>query len=322
MPTYRLLTLDVAMQNIEIDMGPKRKGGISLTLSALWWVIDGLYKDAFFAWAKPLMPDWLLHPPAWSIVKGLISFVPPVILAVIGIYFIFLHGDKLDRPLNHLQRHLGGSKRMMLWIALTCGILITGVSAFALWWSAGSSRQSTSILRDPMTKNVAEPIEWRFDKPVTILFAAPRNSGEAVWIDGLQIHGTNKTDKPLKNVTAVIIPDMTDQKMQMRVNPHGVILKPEETATLIPPRADFDLMVAIPSSGRTRLQGLPADEFLRTYGGLKFEFAYDNGQNFSEYFSLEYIEDQLDHIERQTRQPRAGSVPAKLYGPQKSGPAR
>jgi hypothetical protein len=110
-----------------------------------------------------------------------------------------------------------------------------------------------------------------------------------------------------------------ETKMEMRVNPHGVLLRPEESATLIPPRADFDLMLTIPSVGRSRPQGLPADEFKATYGGLKFEFTYDDGNNFFEYFPLAYIEDQIEDIERRTRQAPTGTVPAKQYGPPETG---
>ena len=167
---------------------------------------------------------------------------------------------------------------------------------------------------NPLAKNVAgPPIEWRFDAPVSILFTY-RSPGTPMLIQAIQIHATNKTDKPLKNVRAVITPDMTDKKLEMRVNPHGYILNPEDSATMIPPRASFDLMVTLPSKGDKLPQGLQAQEFLSAFGGLKFEFAYDEGHTFSEYFPLRYLEDQIDRVEKQTRQPLAATVPAIKYG--------
>src|SRR4051812_13252362 len=102
-----------------------KKGGLWLVLSAIWWIVDGLYKDSFFAWAKPMMPDALLHPPVWAILRSVTSFAPPIVLAAIGFYFIFLKGEKISGHSDALRRHLAGSKRTMLWVALTCGVLIT-----------------------------------------------------------------------------------------------------------------------------------------------------------------------------------------------------
>jgi len=181
--------------------------------------------------------------------------------------------------------------------------------------SGKPSLPDSTSTRDPLSKNVAgPPIEWRFDSPIGILFTY-RKPGDAMLIQAIQIHATNKTDKPLKNVRAIIVPDMMDRKLDMRVNPHGYLLKPEDSATLVPPRASFDLMVAIPAKGDGIPQGLQAHEFLSQYGGLKFEFAYDDGQNFGEYFSLKYLEAQIDQIEKQTREPLTATVPATKYGP-------
>ena len=124
-----------------------------------------------------------------------------------------------------------------------------------------------------------------------------------MWIDAIMIHGTNKTDKPLKNVRALIVPDMMDQRMEMRVNPHGTILAPEDSAKLIPPRASFDLTVAIPSRS-DRPQGLPAEQFLADYGGLRFIFEYDNGASFGQELSLSYMEDQIAFIEERNKELR------------------
>jgi hypothetical protein len=161
-----------------MDVSNRKQGGGWFILSALWWILDGLYKDDFFAWAKPMMPDYLIHPHLLSLLRGFTSFAPPIILAAIGFYFIFLKGEKLSGHSDALRRHFGGSKRMMLWVALTCGILITGTSATALWWSAPSRPNLQE--KDPFVKNVAgPPIEWRFDKPVTIFWYA-RRPGEPV----------------------------------------------------------------------------------------------------------------------------------------------
>jgi heme/copper-type cytochrome/quinol oxidase subunit 2 len=171
---------------------------------------------------------------------------------------------------------------------------------------------------DQFKKNVAGlPIEWRFDKPVTILFYS-RKPGQAVWIEGIQIHATNKSDFALKNVKANIVADMKTDLMSMRVNPHGTILGPTDSATLIPPRADFDLFVEIGP------RGMAAEQFMHDYGTLHFAFAFDenNSHNtFNETFSLSYIEDQIAFIEANTKADRLSravpdpvpSVPSYAY---------
>jgi hypothetical protein len=179
--------------------------------------------------------------------------------------------------------------------------------------SGGSETQNHSV------RNVAgPPIEWRFDKPVTV-FLYSRSPGESVHTDAIQIHATNKTDLPLKQVSAFILPDMKDEKMKMRVNPHGVVLSPDQSATIIPPRADFDLLVSIPgrlpASGK---QGLTATEFLAEYGGFKFEFNYDR-VTFGQNFPLKYIEDQINFIEERTRD-QARIAPTMLGEPVKPKP--
>jgi hypothetical protein len=86
---------------------------------------------------------------------------------------------------------------------------------------------------------------------------------------------------------------------QVRVNPHGTILDPKESAKLIPPRASFDLMMGIESNG------LSANEFLQQYGTLHFTFSYEeNGvkASFNETFPFSYLEDQIALIEQQTRE--------------------
>jgi hypothetical protein len=194
-----------------------------------------------------------------------------------------------------------GRRRVALWLGLVLGIGLAAVCGVTLLLSG--MKTATDMTTNPFVKNVAgPPIEWRFDKPVTILFYS-RKQGEGVWIEALQVFGTNKTDRPFKRVRATIVPDMTERKLEMRVNPHGTFLAPSESATLIPPRADFDLMLTIPAKSGDR-QGLPAEQFIAEYGGLKFIFEYDDGQSFTTEFPLTYLEDQISFVEEKTKEQR------------------
>lgn len=283
----------------------EKKGGLSLVLAASWWVADGLYKDQLFAWAKPMMPDLVIHPPVWSAIRQITSFGPPIVLGVIGFYFIFLKGEKFTQQSDGLRRHFAGSKRMMLWVALTFGILTTTLAGVALWWSHPSQQAlAKSRIDNPFVKNTAgPPVEWRFDKPATIFFYS-RKPGEAVLIEAIVINGTNKSGYALKGVKATIVADMQDHTFEMRVNPHGTYIKPDESATLIPPGASFDLMLGIGT------KGLSAEDFLNQYSALKFTFEYtENGSaaSYAETFSRSYIEDQIAFLEEKTKAQRAGS---------------
>lgn len=47
-----------------------------------------------------MMPDILLHPPIWAILRNVTSFAPPIVLAGIGFYFIFLKQTPRYKPLE------------------------------------------------------------------------------------------------------------------------------------------------------------------------------------------------------------------------------
>jgi hypothetical protein len=275
----------------------QQKGGASLLLAAFWSVVEGFYKDAFFAWVKPMMPDFIIHPPIWAAFKWLTAYGPTIVFAGLGIGFIVW---SFRESFNGLRKHLAGSKRMILWVALAFGLLITASAAGALLWSRPGDQIAAPEKKDPFIKNIAgPPIEWRFDKPATIIWAT-RKPGEGVRVEAIVINGTNKSDFALKNVSAILTADLkTAQVFTMRVNPHGIILDPKESAKLIPPRVSFDLMLAIEPNL------LSADEFLQQYGTLHFTFSYEeNGESvsFREQFSLSYLEDQIAFLEQQTRE--------------------
>jgi hypothetical protein len=184
---------------------------------------------------------------------------------------------------------------------VSAGVLIAVIGA-VVWFleTRNPAAPALQSAANPFAKNIAgPPIEWRFDKPVTIFWYA-RKPGEAVRIEAIVIHATNKSDFALKNVSALITADMkTAQVFTMRVNPHGTIMEPKESAKLIPPRASFDLTLGIEPNV------LSADEFLQQYGTLHFTFSYEeNGAktSFTEPFSFSYLEDQIAYIEQQTRE--------------------
>jgi tRNA splicing ligase len=113
------------------------------------------------------------------------------------------------------------------------------------------------------------------------------------------IHGTNTSDFALKEVSAIMSADMkSSQWFTMRVNPHGVYLQPDKSASVIPPRTAFDLVMSVDTYGMT------AEDFLKQYGSLHFNFSYKNnglpGQ-FTQEFIYSYLEDQIAFIEQKTR---------------------
>jgi hypothetical protein len=220
------------------------------------------------------------------------------ILIIGGACVVYLYLEHL----KSLKRRFWNPKLDLLTVGLLGLVVFAGVTALGLYRQLPSVTSVTP--QDDFVKNTAgPPIEWRFDKPVTI-FMYSRKPGDAVRVDAVWIHATNNGDYALKSVKAGIRSDLKSELTPMRVNPHGIVMPPDKSAAVIPAKTDFDLTLEVEGGPLT------AEQFMREYGTLYFVFEYErNGraESYSQQFPLSYIEDQVSFIEEKTKDQRLGS---------------
>jgi hypothetical protein len=67
----------------------------------------------------------------------------------------------------------------------------------------------------------------------------------------------------------------------------------------VPASSDFSLLYIIPSALGDRVSGIPAAQFVPTFGDLNFTFRYDTNQMFARLVSVPEIEQKLSLIEHE-----------------------
>lgn len=70
---------------------------MSLISGGIWWLADRLWGDRVFSTIRPLIPDWLADPPVGVLVDWIVSFVPPIGLIGLGIYFLYFKARQINQ---------------------------------------------------------------------------------------------------------------------------------------------------------------------------------------------------------------------------------
>jgi hypothetical protein len=205
-----------------------------------------------------------------------------------------------------ITAHRNPPERVKLepWHLITVGLVI---AALGLGWQVYRERnRSVHVTPAPQVPAVVQsgPIEWDFARTNGIL-GISRRFGEGVWVDFVEARGRNRTERPVRSIQGVIYPDMMiDKEIVMEVNAR----KAETGEYFVPPRGEVVLLYRIPSKRSDRSEGLPAEEFLQDFGGIKFVFRYapsdGKGNEYIRYFSLSELEDTIAKIEMETRPQR------------------
>jgi hypothetical protein len=85
-----------------------------------------------------------------------------------------------------------------------------------MWRSQGSPRQFTVTAQTVGASGGDDVVEWKIDAPYSI-FLASRRSGGLSRIDGIQIHAKNLSDRPLRNLTAVLRPNFGQKEIKLQL---------------------------------------------------------------------------------------------------------
>jgi len=144
-------------------------------------------------------------------------------------------------------------------------------------------------------------IVWLFDgSPNRSIFVTRPLEG-TTWIEGLAISGENTSDQTLTAVQGVIKAD-TGKQIRLGVSVAGSQNLADTQNVLS--GSKFTLEYAFPAGASRRQTGMPAEEFLSTYGGMIFRFSYTTAgvqKTLIEYFSPSRLKAQLADIESAER---------------------
>ncbi len=181
------------------------------------------------------------------------------------------------------------------------GATICGAVAIAATVAIWRSQSSPDRLVTVTASTVGVPggddmVEWKIDAPDSI-FLVSRRSGGLLWIDGIEIHARNSSDRPLRNLTAVLRSNLDQKEIKPRLVLAGRPVSAGESQT-VPPNSEFSLLYLIPAMPGGGAPGLPAGQFLRTFGDLYFNVRYDTNQMFARFISTDAMDRQLARLEQ------------------------
>jgi hypothetical protein len=148
-------------------------------------------------------------------------------------------------------------------------------------------------------------ISWTFDQPglalpdrsVFTLSGTP----ESFLINGISIAGVNNSDEALTDLEAVLAPDVQrpDLKLDVVVEPQdGEPSSPGPVAT-VPPGDAFRLVFLFPPEATGSADGISAEEFFESYGGLLLKLRYEAdgaARSMIQYLDPEMLKAQLDEV--------------------------
>jgi hypothetical protein len=179
--------------------------------------------------------------------------------------------------------------------ATLCGAL--SIAAAVTMWRSQSSPERVVIVT---ASTVGAPggddvVEWRIDAPDSILVS--RRSGGLLWIDGIEIKARNLSDRPLRNLTAVLRSNIGQKEIALQLVLAGRPVSADESQT-VPPSAEFSLLYPMPAMPGDA-PGLPAGQFLQTFGDLFLNVRYDTNQMFARLISTDAIDRQLVRLEQE-----------------------
>jgi hypothetical protein len=191
---------------------------------------------------------------------------------------------------------LGRTTTLGLVGATLCGAVAIA-AAVTMWRSHGSPRQIATVMaRTVGTPGGDDVVEWKFDPPYSI-FLASRRSGDLLWIDGIQIHAKNASDRPLRNLTAVVRSYMGQKEIKLRLVLADRQVSAGESQA-VPSNSEFSLLYLIPAMSGDGAPGVPAGQFLQAFGDLYFNVRYDINQMFARLVSVDEMDQQLSRLER------------------------
>ncbi len=150
-----------------------------------------------------------------------------------------------------------------------------------------------------MARTVGAPggddvVEWRFDAPYSI-FLVSRRSGDLLWVDGIRIYAENSSDRPLGNLTAVLRSYLGPKEIKLQLVLGDRQVSESEPQT-VPPNSEFSLLYLVPATSDASAPGVPARQFLRTFGDLYFNVRYDTNQMFGRLISVAEMDRQLSRL--------------------------
>jgi hypothetical protein len=192
---------------------------------------------------------------------------------------------------------LGRTTTLGLVGATLCGAVAIAAT-FTMWRSQGSRDHAGIVTASTVgAPGGDDMVEWKIDAPYSI-FLAFRRSGGLLWIDGIQIHARNSSDRPLRNLTAVLRSYLGQKEMKLQLVLAGRRVSASEAQT-VPPNSEFSLLYPIPAMPGGGARGLPADQFLHAFGDLYFNVGYDINQMFARLISVDEMDRQLSRIGRE-----------------------
>jgi hypothetical protein len=166
-------------------------------------------------------------------------------------------------------------------------------AAVTMWRSQGPPPQITVMARTVGAPGGDDVVEWRFDAPYSI-FLVSRRSGDLLWLDGIRIYAKN-SDRPLGNLTAVLRSYLAPKEIKLQLVLGDRQVSASEPQT-VPPNSEFSLLYLVPATSDAGAPGVPARQFLRTFGDLYFNVRYDTNQTFSRLISVAEMDGQLSRL--------------------------
>jgi hypothetical protein len=202
---------------------------------------------------------------------------------------------------------LGRATTLGLVGATLCGAVAIG-AAGTMWLSQSSPDRVVIVTASTVgAPGGDDVVEWKIDPPHSILLVS-RRSGGLLWIDGIQIHAKNLVDRPLRNLTAVLRPNFGQKEIKLQLVLADRQVSAGESQT-VPPDSEFSLLYLIPAMPDGGAPGLPAGQFLHTFGDLHFTVRYDTNQMFARLISTDALDQQLARLEQEVGNASPGRKP-------------
>ena len=190
-------------------------------------------------------------------------------------------------------------------ILLVCGGLLIG-GGLLMRASSGS------VIAAEVPDETFSKVSWLFDQPdvplseraVFTLSGTPRT----FLINGLSIGGVNNSEEPLTGLQAVLRSDVRRPDLRLEVMPglrsdDGVAAEGTPvSATTVEPGEAFRLVFPFPPEARGEEDGISAEDFFESYGGLLLTLRYKADgveKSVIQYLAPDMLKAQLDEVSAQ-----------------------